>query len=406
MKPLLAIDLGTSYLKGVSFLPQENKVRIFDFLGIPYNPYFSNDLEAKLEELISFFKNEKRTDFDSVILGLGEGLAKGVVKKINFARKRPRRPITKSEFREIIERLQKDSYQTVQNYLNKKIILVKAAIKNIVVDNWETLSPIGIPANTITLKIINFYLPFDFSKRIEKFFSKKRIKIFSVKYIPEDFPDTILDYFSPYEEKREKEKIFIDIGGENTQVYITKGDKIETIKDFSIGGEEFNRRIAEVLNIKKELFRELIKEIKLKTGKGFFSPPIERKIKEAIYYQYKLWEEELSSVLENFSIFPSYEKEFYSPLKPIRRLYLFGGGTDLFFFDEFRKKFTNPPYSFIIKRIGLNDFKHIRNEFLEESVSEKKDYFSYDGIRRNSGEKFSSSQAIVPISICFPNKER
>lgn len=404
MKPLLAIDLGTSYLKGVSFLPQENTIRIFDFLKIPYKPYFSDDLEAKLEELISFFKNEKRTDFDLIILGLGEGLARGIVKKIDFVRKKPQRPITKSEFREIIERLQKDSYQTVQNYLNKEIILVKAAIKKIVVDNRETSSPIGIPANTITLKIINFYLPFDFSKRIERFFSKKRIKIFSVKYIPENFPDTVFDHFSPYEEKREKEKIFIDIGGENTQVYLTKGDKIEAIKDFSIGGEEFNKRIAEVLNIKKELLEELIKEIISKTGKGFFSPLVERKIKEAIYYQYKLWEEELSSVLESFSIFPSYEKEFYSSLKPIRKLYLFGGGTDLFLFDEFRKKFTNPPYSFMIKRIGLNDFKHVRNELLGEDILGKKHYFSYDGIRRNSGEKFSSSQAIVPISICFPSK--
>ncbi|PJC47643.1 MAG: hypothetical protein CO034_01750, partial [Parcubacteria group bacterium CG_4_9_14_0_2_um_filter_35_11] len=87
----LAIDLGTTFLKGVSFFPEGKGLRILNFSKIDYDPALLTDFEKKIKAIISNLKG--RYDFNSAVIGCGEGVGKGTIEKGSFLRKFPLAPL-------------------------------------------------------------------------------------------------------------------------------------------------------------------------------------------------------------------------------------------------------------------------------------------------------------------------
>lgn len=370
LNPLLILDFGTSFLKGVSFAkifpassPRDEEGKVLDFVKVSYHPS-GVDLEEKLIKLILTLEEKEKVFFNSVVIGVGEGIGRGKIKKVSFLRKCPSRPISSVEFNKMIESCQKDSFLEVQKEFDQEDLfgelyhpkLVFAEIKKAIIDNVPVLSPVGNPGRVVTLKIINFYLPSNFYEVLEKSFSKLKMKFISFEYIPDIFPSALML-------PNNNRKMFVDVGGENTQIFLSGEDGIETVKEFSLGGEFLLEEVSKKLRIKKEILSAIGQGIK----KGFFSPRIEKEIEKILYSQYKIWEEKLALTIRQLSDSFSLPKE----------IYLFGGGSSFLNFNELEKRFANSPFCSIIKTIIPSFFRNIVTD-------EEQDNF----------------QLTVPLSLC------
>ena len=242
--PILVIDLGTTFLKGISFLPENKGIKILDFLKVPYDPQSKINLKDKLRGLVLALKKKKKLKFKSLIIGVGEGIGKGKIKEISLLRKKSQSSITSTEFKKILQKAQKESFLEVQKEFNrKKIIVIYPKIKKIIIDDQYVQDPIGMPAKEISLKVINFYLPLDFYGTLKRVFLSLKIK--PLFYYTPDIISSVMPSL------KKGSNIFIDIGGKNTQISLFKNDEIEEIKDFPIGGENFIERISKSLKIEK-----------------------------------------------------------------------------------------------------------------------------------------------------------
>ena len=103
--PILVIDLGTTFLKGISFLPENKGIKILDFLKVPYDPQSKINLKDKLRGLVLALKKKKKLKFKSLIIGVGEGIGKGKIKEISLLRKKSQSSITSTEFKKILQNL-------------------------------------------------------------------------------------------------------------------------------------------------------------------------------------------------------------------------------------------------------------------------------------------------------------
>ena len=185
-EPLLAIDFTPYFLKGFSFVREKNKIKILDSLELPCNQRLNIDLEVKLIDLILSLEKKRRINFNLVVIRVVKGgVGKEVIKKKKFIRKYPLMPVSKNEFKKIIEECQKESFFEMKkaihspfNFMavNDRISLANAGIKEIVIDNEIVANPIGVLGKTISLTIINIYLPINFYKIIKRTFSKLKIK--------------------------------------------------------------------------------------------------------------------------------------------------------------------------------------------------------------------------------------
>lgn len=183
---LLAIDFTPYFLKGFSFIKEKNKIKILDFLELPYDKRLDVDFEIKLIELILSLEKKRKINFKSAVIGIKKGsIGYQVIKKKKFARKYFQKPISENEFRKMIESLQKELYLEVEKEIlspfnltsiNNKFSTASAEIKEVAIDNKVVVSPIGILGKAVSLSVANIYLPNNFYKIIKKTFSKLKIK--------------------------------------------------------------------------------------------------------------------------------------------------------------------------------------------------------------------------------------
>ena len=183
---LLAIDFTPYFLKGFSFIKEKNKIKILDFLELPYDKRLNVDFEVKLIELILSLEKKRGINFKLATLRIKKGsIGHQVIKKKKFPRKYFQKPISENEFKKMIESLQKELYFEVEKEIlspfnltsiNNKFLMAGAEIKEVAIDNKVVVSPIGILGKAVSLSVANIYLPNNFYKIIKKTFSKLKIK--------------------------------------------------------------------------------------------------------------------------------------------------------------------------------------------------------------------------------------
>lgn len=360
--PVLAIDLGTSFLKSILFSIEREKLNFFDFLKTPYDPKSRKDFKLKLKELIL----KENLNFNSVIIGVGEGVGKGKIKEKNFLRKRPGRPIKSGEFERMIKSIQEESFfEAKEEFKNQEIFQVSARVKKVMIDGKETSSPIGACGERVFLKIINLYLPEDFYKEIKNIFLSLKIKSFSFEYIPEILNNFPLQYVlrknSSLKYIGSKFKIFIDVGGENTQISFSREGELLKVKEIPFGGNHFIKKIIKTLKIKKEdlSLEEGEDIIRFKIRKETPLPKIEKEIKEILYSELREWEQKIIPTMGYF------KKENFP-----KEIYLFGGGSGLLLFNKLKRDFSKLLFPCIIKRVKPLDLKDInfRSEDFQATI--------------------------------------
>ena len=111
------------------------------------------------------------------------------------------------------------------------------------------------------------------------------------------------------------DKIFLDIGGTITQIFLVKGGVLEKIDEFPIGGQIFSKAISEKLGL-RETEARILKE---RYSKRELSKESSERIKEIIWFPCQIWFRNLKLKLK--------EMTARHPL-PLN-IILFGGGSQL-----------------------------------------------------------------------------
>lgn len=370
-KAILALDLGTSFLKTVTFSLEQKGVRILSFGKTSYDSKSIKSLEKKIKEILSSKKREYK--INQAIIGSGEGVGKGGINKDIFFRKSYSSPISKSELGEFIKNSQKKSFfQKAEELNNESFFLVSAKIKNIVIDGRLTFSPIGKTGRKIYLEIVNFYLPLKIYQSLKKILSSLNIENYSFEYIPSLLPNILFEYTDgrgPLTRKiGSKVKFFIDIGGKSTQMSVLEDGEINKVIEVSFGGDYFIKRILEKLKIKLDQLSLIdnrdITEFRIR--KSSISSDNRKRIIQNIFERgNKIWTEKMLLILNDY-------KKKDRPFE----IYLFGGGSDFISLEKSQKEFARESFHCIIKRVSPLDLKHV---------------FNFDS---------KDSQATIPLLLC------
>lgn len=338
---ILILDFGSSFLKGLGFLPSKEGARIVDFYKKRYSFEKVQEMIGELRLLLEHFAKSFSISGAQFVILAGEGIGVGDLKKIKFKREERRRPLGKKEFSRLIHFVQEKSSREVESrFPGEKILLAFSEIENVEIDGWETSSPINLAGEEVTLEVVNFYLPQRILRALKKEFSAAGIKNISLIY----FPKVLAKLFSG--ESGLPTKIFIDVGGKNTQLFETFEDKMQWIRSFPFGGDHFSKRIIDEFGLPPEA-QDFVEEVKQKIYQGIFTPYFKRKLEMILKEAYFEW--------ENFAL------EHFGKKDLPFEIYLLGGGSNLPLFNRFSRTLENF-YSFPIIQKNLTNLAFFKKD--------------------------------------------
>jgi len=214
-----------------------------------------------------------------------------------------------------------EEFARASGILPEDLHFTSLKILEIKIDGYQVPSLRGYDGEKIELKILATFLPTLYFKNINNALYKINLKNkTSLKWgIVHESQGLI-----SFSQNQEKDSIFLDIGGEVSQVFIIKDKKIEGINEFEIGGKFFSEELSQAFGVPEETARDLKeryskKLLSLESNtliKGFFSP-----IQKEWFRKLKIKIKEISQQ----KLLPS-------------NIFIFGGGSLLPEFKEILKK--------------------------------------------------------------------
>jgi len=332
----LLIDVGTETVKALlfeehSFFSTLRCARVFEESGQKikilgssleyfdrYGIFDSRDFETDvLKKAISraiknLGKGEEMNK--SVILGLPAHILKARVIRQSLKREEPKKIIIdekeeKEIFQKVLERAKRNIcqiYSEQSGILPEDIQFINLKILEMKIDGYLVPAIQKYEGKTLDFIILATFLPNYYLKKIKNIIESLGLTIKAVIQNAQGLNSYI---------NENTDKIFLDIGGTITQIFLVKGGVLEKIDEFPIGGQIFSKAISEKLGL-RETEARILKE---RYSKRELSKESSERIKEIIWFPCQIWFRNLKLKLK--------EMTARHPL-PLN-IILFGGGSQL-----------------------------------------------------------------------------
>ncbi len=377
LKLFLTLDIGSEAIKALLFKKDKGKIIILEsylcyldrFLMLDIRDFEENVFKKNIFKLINEIIAEKNEKPDGLILTFSPRILKGRVVSQIFERENSKKIINIKEKEIILQKIfKKSKYDVSQIYsrdfgiLAQDIQFINLKILEIKIDGYKVPTIQGYSGKNLEFRILTVFLPRYYWEVIRNFFCEKREKIKNIFQIKESSIKIIHEiegltcYFNDY-----PNAIFIDVGGEVSQIFLIKNARLEQICEFEMGGRIFSQAISERFGLKEDdarVFKENYSTKKLT------QQSIER-AKEIFQIPCQFWFKNLKLKLKNIN----YEGPLPSDI------ILFGGGSLLPDIKEILEKGDWEDLPFVkkpeIKFLYLKDFKNIddRTKKLNNSQS-------------------------------------
>jgi len=284
----LVLDFGQSSIKGLILEKEEKAIVIKKFgaeeikkFGVFTARDFESDIvkEAAKKTLRDLSSFNKTPDLTSIVGGFPE-ILKTEVFDLSFQRKKAEKKIGKAEEEEIyqsilnqennfLEKIQKKHQQTTRVEIIKKKIIEKK------ISGYPVPSLLGLRGKKLNFKIL---IVFAFEKDLK--FLKSILTSLGLKK-PLIFHE-VEGLIKLTKKKNIENRIFVDIGGRTTQIFVFKKG-LDSINEFPMGGYDFTKAItnnlktteAEAENLKQRMTGNQLTGSARKEIEKIISPVIE-----------------------------------------------------------------------------------------------------------------------------------
>lgn len=369
-KYLLALDIGTEFVKALIFKIEKNLL----------------DKEAEQEQGLIMGVGRQRqapghmlagvvADIDGVVLtcqkainqaaqmahlkpkraviGIAGEFIKGITTNFVCQRDEPERQIDLAELQNVIQKLQWKAFDRMRRQLSEEtcrpeveIKPINALITEVRIDGYQVTNPLGFQGREFFLDIFNVYAPLVHLRALENIAAKLDLDLLSIAAEP--YALSRSSGFNP-----SAGAIFVDIGGGTTDIALVRQSRVEGIKSLSLAGQAFTKRLGNSL----QLDLAEAEELKIRHAQQQLSQGVQRKIREIFKKDVEVWLNGVELVLEEFS-----QAEYFPPL-----ILLCGGGSLLPGIKNILKReevqsrwlnkfpFSQPPQVAFIKSKQINN---------------------------------------------------
>ncbi|MDD5145911.1 MAG: hypothetical protein PHF44_03675 [Candidatus Pacebacteria bacterium] len=264
----LAVDIGSEAVKTLLFNKEEGKISIlgssiwyYDQIREFGGQNFEEDV-IKKAILKTIEESQKRKGSDKkpagAFLGINANILEGKISAEVYKRKKEKEKITEEEEREIYQAVLKSVrqkiaklYSETSGILPEDIDFLSLKIIETKIDGYSIPKISGFPGKEIEFKILAVFSPKYYLESIKAVFKEAGIEILGISHLSE----TLSFIFKT----ENPDGIFLDVGGQVTQIIQVKRGILEKISKFDVGGEDFSQALSQVFGISKEQSR-LLKE--------------------------------------------------------------------------------------------------------------------------------------------------
>ncbi|MBD3329275.1 hypothetical protein GF357_02160 [Candidatus Dojkabacteria bacterium] len=322
---LLAIDIGTEYLKALLFKTnklgiivqkvsriQQQKSAMSKGIIMNLTTVLEN-CKLTIEELTSDIPPESRPR--KAVLGLAGEFIQGISIIVNYERdEKHETEVTEAEQSKIIAKVHNQIIQSGKEDLARRtglltedIEIIHITVTGMEIGGMPVDSMIGFKGKSVRLFFYASFAPKTFIESLHSLTKSLELELSTIV----SQPFAVARAFSGAR-NRDFSGIFIDIGGGTTDIAIVSNGNVVDTQMFAFGGRVFTKEIADKMNLD---YRHA--EIrKLKYSNGQLSGKISSETKSLMYEVSSLWMQTLQSALEM--------AEDIEVLPP--HIYLCGGG--------------------------------------------------------------------------------
>ncbi len=258
---IIALDLGAELVKAVFFSVEESNGRRALIRGVGEVKHLGaetaegvmTDITSVIDhakEAIRLASRQARLEPAQLILGVTGESVKGMTSVETLDREDPKAKINLAELHNIIHKLEWHSFADIRRAISEEmgypeidIKLVHSAIVDIKIDGYKVASPLGFQGGKIEMSIFNSFAPMAYFSALHNIAEALGLELLGI--IPEAYALSR----SLETEEEGLSALFIDVGGNATDIAVVTGGTLRGTKLFSIGGRTFTKRLAVELNL-------------------------------------------------------------------------------------------------------------------------------------------------------------
>lgn len=363
---LLALDVGTSFVKACVFKVEKNKVII---LGYGRAAQQSDAMKgAMIINLQNVIENCDLAIGEAVreladnlpkkaIIGIAGELVKGVTIMAKYDREDPDKKIEEKEIEGVVENVRKRAFNDVKSeiaedtgLLEEQIEELSSIVNDTFIDGFRVTNPLGFQGKSINFRVFATFAP--------------SIHVNSLKTIAQSLGFEILAIVvEPYAITKAYEgaarddfdAVFIDIGGGTTDIAVVYKGGIMGTKMMAFGGKVFTKRLM----INMDLSFKDAEKLKLDYSERELSEKRCEEIKKIFEEDAMVWVDGVELALKEFEDVKTYPSRFL----------LCGGGALL---PEIKNSLVQHPWLQVLRFRKFPEVDFIHPSDLKGIVDEQK----------------------------------
>ncbi|HAR55069.1 TPA: hypothetical protein DCR79_02175, partial [Patescibacteria group bacterium] len=320
----VALDLGTEQIKALVCGQQEGRCAIWGSGtarhrhgtmrgGMVINiPEVALDVQTAVNSAIQQANLQPK----KVVMSLSGDLVKSLITTVHYHRARPEAQIDANELKNIIYKAQWKAFEQIRGLISKEqednqlgIKLINTTVVDTRIDGYKVSHPLGFQGGMITISIFNAFAPLVHLGAMQAIADALGFDLVSIAAGPYALTKSLLV------DNPEFSAVFIDIGGDTTDIAVVNEGGIFGMQNFALGGTAYTKNLANNLKVSPER----AEQIKIDYSNGLLDKRSESKIKAILKSSAAIWVRGVSESLDEFS---------HLDVLP-NKVFLFGGGAAL-----------------------------------------------------------------------------
>ncbi len=362
---LLALDVGTSFVKACVFKVVENKIHILGYgRAAQQSEAMKGAMIINLQNVIEncdLAIGEAVRDLEGdlpkkVIMGIAGELVRGETIMAKYEREKPDEYINEKEINKVIEKVRDRAFSNVKaeiaeetGLLEDQIEEISSVVSDTFIDGFRVTNPLKFKGKKINFRVFSTFAPSIHLNSLRTIAKSLGFEILSIIVEPyavtRAYKGVTKDDFSA---------VFIDVGGGTTDIAIVQKGGIMGTKMMAFGGKVFTKRLEAFYDTN---FKEAEK-LKIDYSERSLSEKRSSEINKILSKDAKIWVEGVGLALAEFEDIENYPTKFL----------LCGGGALL---NEIKKSLVEYPWLQTLRFEKFPDVDFIHPSDLKGIVDDK-----------------------------------